>query len=449
MKITKISLILALSLMMAVPAWALSGVWHGAISMPGGRLPLVLRVGNGPSARLDSPMQGAYDMVADKVDVKGDSLHLIISAIGLEYRGVLKDGNIEGALTQGGASLPLTFEPGEGDAVKRPQTPKPPFPYREQPLKFASDALGGAELSGTLALPDGARTAVVFVTGSGLQDRDETICGHKPFAVIADFLARQGVASLRYDDRGFGDSTGAETVDQATTDVFAVDAKASVAALRALGTFERVGVIGHSEGGSVAVMLAKDGAVDFAIGLAAPALPGDTILTEQNRAILLQSGVPAETVAKYCDVFNNVAKFIAKYGKTPMNGAYVASQTASWAKEGIEATLADNMLKASAQMATPWMRNFLKYDPADDIAAVRCPTLLVYGEKDSQVPAQPCAAVVEPLAKTNTNLSVAVLPGLNHLMQPAQTGAVSEYPFIEQTVSEEALELLKNFFQKK
>ena len=132
-----------------------------------------------------------------------------------------------------------------------------------------------------------------------------------------------------------------------------------------------------------------------------------------------------------------------------MLGAYAASQTSSWEKEGIEATLADNLIKASAQMATPWMRNFLKYDPQSDIAAVKCPTLLIYGEKDTQVPAQACAEVVSPLAETNKLLTVNVLPGLNHLMQRAQTGAVSEYPFIEETVSPEALAVVENFFSKK
>ena len=441
--------IIAILGVLPLSAKGLYGTWHGEIKMPGGQLPLILHVSKGPSVKLDSPHQGAFDMAADVVDIQGDNIKFTINQIGLSYEGTLSGENIEGKLNQGGASLPLTFEPGQGDALKRPQTPVPPYIYKTEECKFVSDTLQRAELSGTLSLPEGAKTAIVFVTGSGLQDRDETVYGHKPFAVIADYLGRQGIASLRYDDRGYGESTGSETIDKATTKVFAADARAAVDALRAKGVFDKIGVLGHSEGGTIAAMLAAQGAVDFAIGIGTPALRGDSVLTEQNRSILLASGVSPEMTERYCEAFGQTAEFAEKYGATPMLGAYVATLTAQWPQDVVSQTLAKNLASAAQQMTGPWMREFLSYDTSKDIAAAKCPILLIYGEKDTQVDAKANSAAAQEAAKSNKNVEVQVIQGLNHIMQHAQTGNIAEYALIEETVAQEIFDAVEKFLKKK
>ena len=319
---------------------------------------------------------------------------------------------------QMGRELPLTLKP--GDIVRqRPQTPQPPYPYATREVTFKNDA-AHATLAGTLTLPadfeaQKSRPVVLMVTGSGLQNRDEEIFDHKPFAVIADYLARHGIASLRYDDRGFGQSTG--EVANATTADFAEDAEAGILFLRSMNfsekngrktrekpLFSKVGILGHSEGGSVAFMLGAKQAVDFIVTLAAPGIKGDTLLVEQTNALLELSGQPAKM------------------------------------------TLKQMRLTMAMQETNPWYEFFTEYDPAADIAATRCPVFAINGSLDKQVlPESNLNAIREILTAQNshstlhTSHSTKIYPSLNHLFQHAKTGATTEYNSIEETISEEVL----------
>lgn len=392
-----ILLVWASLLPMLMKAQGVQGTWHGDLDMGVRKIPLVLHV-DGNSCTMDSPNQGAKGIAATVNALADDSIDVTFPTIGGAFRGRIADGRLSGTFTQMGYHLPLVMERGE-IVRQRPQTPRPPFPYKTEEITF-TNAQDTATLAGTLTWPvgyDGKKKVpvVVMVSGSGIQNRDEEMFDHKPFAVIADYLARQGIATLRYDDRGMGGSTGDAL--HATTEHFKRDAAAGVALLREMKKFSRVGVLGHSEGGTIAFMLAKEKKADFIITLAGPGLRGDSVVTEQTNFILRQQGQPATMTVKQM------------------------------------------RLMMLMQKTTPWYDYFIDYDPADAIAGVTCPALVLNGSMDSQVLAESNLAVIRQLLPKNKNSLIKEYPGLNHLFQPCKTGAVDEYGEIEQTISEEVL----------
>ena len=277
-------------------------------------------------------------------------------------------------------------------AQERPQTPQPPFPYQTEEVSFTNGE-AGATLVGTLTQPDDAKCVLLLVSGSGQQNRDEEILGHRPFAVIADRLARHGIATLRYDDRGTAASTGGDVMTATTRD-FADDAASGIAWLRQSGRFQKVGVMGHSEGGGIAFMMGAEGLVDFIVSLAGPAVPGDSILLQQNRALYgeLAAGLTTE------DIRNNP------------------------------------QIKQ-----IPWYQFFVNYDPQPDIARITCPVMALNGEKDCQVDAPMNLAALRRVLQPNVQHFIKSYPGLNHLFQHCETGLPDEYEVIDETFSEEVI----------
>ena len=291
--------------MLAFTANAQEGAWNGELDVMGTKLPLVFNFSpNG--CTMDSPSQNAKGIPAEKTVSDDGTIKVKVGMIGATFEGKMADGEIKGTFTQNGFPLPLTLKAGKL-AVKRPQTPVPPFPYKEESVSFTN---AGYTFNGTLTLPENytkQTLVVLMVTGSGQQNRDEELFEHKPFAVIADALARQGIASLRYDDRGWGDKS--VNFADFTTDDFRQDAAAALPLLRK--RFNKVGILGHSEGGTIAMMLAAEGKVDFIVSLAGMAISGKETLVMQNRQAMSSIGLPKDIVDSYCATISNILNEIA------------------------------------------------------------------------------------------------------------------------------------------
>lgn len=417
-------------------AQSVSGDWSGNLKLnPNTALKLVFHIdSNGPAVEMDSPDQGAFGIKGVVDHLSEDSVALRVPSLMMSYNGSRRDGRISGTFRQGGLSLPLILEPG-ATKLSRPQTPVAPFPYSTEEVTI--DAGNGVELSGTLTVPPGARKkmpVVVMVTGSGLQNRDEELFGHKPFAVIADYLARNGIASLRYDDRGFGKSKG--DVASATSADFAADARAVAGWLRANGDFGSVGLLGHSEGGSIGFILgAQQGVLDFLVSIAGPAVRGDSILTCQNMTNLAKSGITGPIADRFETALRKTFRLKIEQPELRMTDELLAEIYPTWNESAITRKLADG-LRSFTDNSNPWMSYFIAYSPAADLAAISVPALLIYGEKDMQVP---CRLNADAASKSAPGAAVKEYKGLNHLMQHATTGNVEEYAAIEETISEEVL----------
>ena len=369
----------------------ISGTWNGELDAGMMKLAFVLHVDNDSTCRLDSPDQGAKDIAGQVAFISTDSILVKMPKLVALYGGRLVDGELRGTFVQGLTALPLTLK--QGSLVRRrPQTPQPPYPYETEEVTFTNDK-AGATLAGTLTIPADAKCVLLMVTGSGAQNRDEEVFEHKPFAVIADRLARAGIATLRYDDRATGKSVGGMDANVTTKD-FADDALAGIEWLRHSGRFKKVGILGHSEGGSIAFMLGAQKKVDFIVSLAGPAVTGDSILLAQNK---LLGGDAAKDLT------------IEKLREMPQ-------------------------IKQS-----PWIQWFIDYDPQNDIAKIKCPVMALNGSKDCQVVAsQSVPALRRTLPKNKQNL-IKQYDGLNHLFQHCKTGLPIEYGTIEETFSEEVI----------
>ena len=396
-------------------AHAQTGTWSGKIEVQGMKLPLVFHL-NEENPTMDSPDQGARGIpIVVERDATG-KITIKIPSIGATYEGQWTSGEIVGTFRQWGTSLPLTLVPGE-EKVNRSQTPKAPFPYTTEEVSFAN---GDAVLKGTLVLPAGytKKTPVlIMVTGSGLQNRDEEIFEHKPFAVIADALARAGIATLRYDDRGFGESTG--DIINCTTEDLKNDALSGIRLLRE--RFDKVGVIGHSEGGTIALLLAAEGKADFIVSLAGNVVSGAETLLWQNRIALSGAGVPAETVDTYC-------KALAEAFETGVAGNYDLP-------EGLK----QNLSMAIMQLQTPYLKYSLTLDTRPVLGKITCPVLALNGSKDQQVNPDANLEALRKGLPAATPAQIECMEGLNHLFQPCTTGAATEYKEIEITIAPEVL----------
>ncbi len=379
----------------------ISGPWTGQLDLGAQKLTIVLHFDKDASGKdvctMDSPDQSAKGIPATLNFISADSVNIVVPSIGMTYAGKLNEGELKGSFSQMGMKLPLDMKPGE---VKhnRPQHPVEPYPYQTKEITFQNEA-ANARFAGTLVYPEGYKEGdkvpvLIMVTGSGAENRDEEVFDHKPFLVIADYLARHGVASLRFDDRGMGKSTG--SMEGATTKDFAEDALAGIEMLRGLKQFSKVGVLGHSEGGSVAFMLGAKQKVDFIISMAGVGAKGDTALTAQANRTYELMGVPMQV---------NVAQYRAQV----------------------------------AQLNSPWLNYFLDYDPIPDIQATRCPVFAINGDKDVQVVSSLNLKGIEKALSKNKKTLVKEYPSLNHLFQHCTTGLPTEYAGIEETISEEVL----------
>jgi len=334
----------------------------------------------------------------------------------------------------------------------RPQEPKKPYPYIERQVEY-TNLKAGVKLVGTLTLPSdkGPFPAVLLITGSGPKDRNETVFGHRPFLVLADYLTRQGIAVLRVDDRGVGESTG--DFSQATSEDFASDVLAGREYLKTRKEInpEQIGLIGHSEGGLIAPMVAvKSPDVAFIVLMAGTGLTGEEILYLQGALISRAMGVSEEDIAKNRQ-FNEKIFSLIKEEKDEKTIEEKLRQMfmADWAELNEEEKKAigdpEVYLKAQLQsLLSPWLKFFLTYDPKPTLSKVKCPVLAINGEKDLQVPPKENLSAIEEalVAGGNKNFTVEELPGLNHLFQTAQTGVPSEYAKIEETISPIALKII-------
>ena len=410
--------------MLAFTANAQEGSWNGELDVMGTKLPLVFNFSpNG--CTMDSPSQNAKGIPAEKTVSDDGTIKVKVGMIGATFEGKMADGEIKGTFTQNGFPLPLTLKAGKL-AVKRPQTPVPPFPYKEESVSFTN---AGYTFNGTLTLPENytkQTPVVLMVTGSGQQNRDEELFEHKPFAVIADALARQGIASLRYDDRGWGDKS--VNFADFTTDDFRQDAAATLPLLRK--RFNKVGILGHSEGGTIAMMLAAEGKTDFIVSLAGMAISGKETLVMQNRQAMSSIGLPKDIVDSYCATISNILNEIA-------NG----KKTSEITIDGVPDNLKPTLKKSLEQANSPYIRHFITVDASKQLSKIKCPVLALNGTKDTQVD---CAANTTLLEKglINSKHTIKKIEGVNHLFQHCTTGNVVEYQQIEETIASEVLEII-------
>ena len=406
---------------------AQEGSWSGELLINlvnGTKLPLVFNF-SADGCTFDSPSQGAKGIPTQWTRSDNGKVKVLIPAIGASYEGQLNDTVITGLFKQGTVTLPLTLTQGV-KKTNRPQTPTPPFPYTTEEVSFVN---GSLTLYGTLTLPKGSNRdtpLLVMVTGSGLQNRDEELFEHKPFAVIADALARKGFATYRYDDRGLGNPSF--PTDSLTTLHFKSDALAAVNQLRK--RFNRIGIIGHSEGGTIAMMLAAEGRTDFVVSLAGMAISGKTTLLLQNEALLKANGVPHDAVGAYCKSLEAGFDQVLA-GKQPSE--IVAPELPAMFKSSFDA--------AMRQAASPYIRQFLTIDASSLLPHITCPVLALNGRKDTQVD---CDSNLGALEKglSNCKHQVVALDGLNHLFQHCDNGTVQEYGQIEETFATQALEVI-------
>lgn len=418
-----------------------AGHWKGKVA----NLPIVFHIAHDSewSATLDSPMQGAKDIPCGKVTVKGDSINIDMPALRANYKGVIAqdDKSITGTFTQG-MSIPLTLTRTTAEAAQlnRPQEPQPPFVYNVKEVTFQN---GDLTFAGTLTTPFWGKKhkAVVLVSGSGAQNRDEELMGHKPFAVIADFLTRHGIAVLRYDDRGVGGSSRG-SVDDTTLD-FATDAMAAINYLKTRNDIDttHIGIVGHSEGGLIAVIDAAlhPNDVNFIVTLAGPYVSGRDILIKQNHLIAEMAGTPlsaqqAKDIEAMFDAIYNSTDSLQL--ATQLNE--IMSATGNHSVEEI-----NNTIKA---MTSSWYVAFVKLNPEKYLSQVKCPVLAINGTWDFQVDAEQNLGMAQKMLPTAT---IKQFEGLNHMFQPAPTRQASmNYGAIETTISEQVLKTIADWINK-
>lgn len=424
----------------------IDGAWLGALDVPPGiRLRLVFHLASsakGLTATMDSLDQDARGIPVPSATRTGSAIVFDMPNIGGRFQGQVADNaaTIAGTWSQGGNSFPLTLSRVTDSStlhLSRPQEPKRPYPYRDEEVTYENPA-AGIKLAATLTIPHGKGPfpAALLITGSGPQDRDEAIMGHKPFLVLADYLTRHGIAVLRADDRGTGKSGG--DFARATSVDFAADAEAGVAYLEGRSEIDphKVGLIGHSEGGIIAPMVAgRNHDVAFIVLMAGTGVPGDLVVVEQVRTMNAASGVTGDRLAELTARHREIVEVF----KSERDEATFAQKV----RERMAGKLPQAEIDtAIARSKGPWARYFIEYDPAPALRKVTCPVLALIGEKDTQVsPVQNLPAIRAALqASGNKDFETAELPGLNHLFQSARTGAPAEYGQIEETISPIALD---------
>jgi hypothetical protein len=443
----------------AKPKTGIEGYWLGTLKIGAIELRLgfeIKKKDDGTlSAALDSIDQGARNIPFETATFTDDALTLKAPKLKFTYTGKLQpDGQtIKGELDQG-PKFPLDLKRQDKPfELTRPQLPKKPYPYVEEDVTFPSKA-AGVTLAGTFTKPrgDGPFTAAILITGSGPQDRDETLLGHRPFLVIADYLTRRGIAVLRYDDRGIAKSTG--KFDTATSRDFADDTAGAVAFLRARKDVGKIGLIGHSEGAVIAPMVAaEDPAVAFVVLLAGPGTTGEEVLIAQGQLIVKAMGGDEKALARQRQIQTKLFA-LAKSGADEAKLKAVIAEMEKDLTDAEKKEFAKVRAATEAQvspLAGPWFKYFLAYDPRPTLQKVRCPVLALNGEKDLQVPPKENLAEIEKALKAGGNRDVTVkeLPGLNHLFQTCKTGLPGEYGKIEETFAPVALDAIGEWLLKR
>jgi uncharacterized protein len=458
-----IALLFTLLTLSYTHAQDIAGQWHGVLEVQGTQLRLVFNItktANGISATMDSPDQGAKDIPVTTASFENPVLKIAIPKMGLEYEGKLdKDKAITGTFKQGGLSLPLNLSKNKIERAKiaRAQEPTKPYPYYAEDVVFENKN-AQITLAGTLTLPkkEGKYPVVVLITGSGPQNRDEEIVGHKPFLVLADHLTKNGIGVLRFDDRGTAASKG--NFKTATTPDFATDVEAAVNYLLTRPDVDpkKIGLIGHSEGGIIApIVAAKSKDVSFIVLLAGTGIPGDELLLMQIGLIAKAEGQSDTELEKARIINKSVLDIVVKSkDSTSLKNdltAYLQSTIKANPDAKPKEMTEEDFIKSEVNTFTsPWMQYFLKYNPSPILADVKCPVLALNGEKDLQVPPKiNLEGIKRGLEKgKNTHVTTKELPNLNHLFQECTTGSPNEYAKIEQTFSPIALDEIVNWVLK-
>jgi len=442
----------------------LAGNWAGKLKIQTTELRLVMNIsvnaGDSLIITLDSPDQGASNLPTSKTILNGDSLSVFLKSIGGKFIGKIDPDVkvINGFWKQGGMSLPLILTRQDSKiTINRPQEPKPPFPYQSLEVKIPNVA-AKIELAGTLTMPEGSGKfpAAILITGSGPQNRDEELMGHKPFLVIADFLTRQGFAVLRYDDRGVGQSTG--DFKSATSFDFATDAYAAVQFLKTRPEIDsvKIGLIGHSEGGIIAPIVASQHPeVAFVVLLAGPGLTGEQILLLQEALIAKAEGSDDKSIRENDKLSRDIYAALKKNPDNDKAALKITKIITDFNKKHASDTsyrqLTDNEITAQvSSLTSPWFRCFLTCNPEAYLTRVKCPLLALNGSLDLQVPSKENLQAIEKalIFGGNSTYMIEELPGLNHLFQTATTGSPAEYAKIEETISPAALDLIGKWLQK-
>ncbi len=457
----------------ALAAQGEAQTWKGVATLPGLELDFVVTLTPDDAAlggwrgTIDIPLQGLSKGALSAIAIDETSISFDFAPPGAPASAAFRltrdpgAGEASGHIGQAGMQFPVRMERiGAEQAAdvgpRRPQTPKPPFPYKTRDVEV-ENVSAAIRLAGTLVIPEGPgpHPAVVFATGSGAQDRDETLMGHKPFLVIADYLARRGIASLRMDDRGVGGSGG--NTMQSTTPDFASDIRAGVAFLKQQREVSprRIGLIGHSEGGMIAAAAAVDHPdVAFVVMLAGTAVVGHEIWVEQTRRMGRTGGAGERMLDAQEEAQRKVVDAVLSNGSE--DDVFAALQEMALAQRGgrpaPDQQAVDDMLRQQAkQLATPWFRGFLEHDPRPDLRRLRVPALALNGELDLQVPPDQNLPEIEKALREagNTDVTIIEMRGLNHLFQHSATGGMQEYAAIEETFSPRALEIVAEWIRRK
>ncbi|TCJ99314.1 alpha/beta hydrolase family protein [Nocardia alba] len=405
------------------------GSWHGDIEVPGQPIAIGVSFAEDGSATIDIPVQGVNAAPLKDVRTEPDRVEFTVPGAPGDagFHGRLEGDRLTGHWVQSGERAPITLRRGKIESLPRPQDPKPPYPYRAEDVTYRN---GDITIAGTLTEPEGRGPfpAMLLITGSAPQDRDEELMGHRPFRLLADTFTRAGYAVLRADDRGVGGTGG--TLDEATYPDLAADAAAGVAFLRTRPEIDpaRVGLFGHSEGGYLAPMVAALPGTDiaFAILMAGPSVPGADVLIEQNKVIMASTGSPQNQI-------DQQVAYVAEWSRL-LRAGDIEGARAFTQRHNDSLPVAERAPQEVIDgFNTPYMTSFITHDPQPTLRALRVPVLAFFGDKDQQV----VAGQNEPPMRENlaaTDATVHTFPGLNHLMQPTATGKPSEYATIETTI---------------
>ena len=448
--------ILLITFLISITATAqdITGKWNGALKVQGTQLRLVFNVTkseNGLTSTMDSPDQGANGIPVTKTTFENSKIKFEVANARIEYDGELNGDEITGTFKQGGQVFPMNLSRKaiEKEVVKRPQEPSKPYSYYSEDVTFQNPK-ANISLAGTLTLPEkeGVFPVVVLITGSGPQNRDEELVGHKPFLVISDYLTKNGIAVLRYDDRGVAESKG--DFKTATTADFATDVESAITYLKTRKEINKkqIGLVGHSEGGLIAPMVAsKSKDVSFIVLLAGTGIQGDKLLLLQQELIAKANGASESDIKKSIQANANLFKMVLQSNDNQKLKADLTNKINEIVKNDNSSEIPKGMTKDQYialqvdQITSPWMEYFMKYNPVPALEKVKCAVLAVNGEKDLQVPPKEnLIAIKNALAKGgNKNVTTIEFPNLNHLFQECKTGSPNEYASIEQTFSPRAL----------
>ena len=439
----------------------ITGDWNGLLQIKNNQVRIVFHISQneeGYVSTMDSPDEGAYGIPASTTTFSEGKLFIEIKAAGVRYEGKMEDGEmISGAFQPAGLSFPLVLsrEMPEKDKIFRPQDPVKPYPYMEENVTFRNES-ANIELAGTLTIPSGANQTfpvVILISGSGPQDRNEEWMGHRPFLVLADHLTRQGIAVLRYDDRGFGESTG--DFHEATSADFATDVEAAISFVKSRPELdeEHIGLVGHSEGGLIApIVAAGSDDVNFIVLMAGPGLTGAEVLIDQVELIGKTNNWSDTEIqneqTRARNIFRTISNPVSEDSIHKTLVAYLQNEFQEKSKDGqFNGLKEEDYLKVMIrQYMRPWLRFFIQYDPANTLKKVTCPVLAINGSEDVQVSPRNLPLIANALAEGgNEQVTIKEFSEMNHLFQTCKTCSMSEYDNIEQTITPKVMEEISDW----